>query len=244
MEQKEWFKDWFSSEYYKILYRNRDEKEAELFISNLIKKIKLPQGSKVWDNACGKGRHSYIFSKNGLNVVGTDINEKNINEAKEKYPFDNVQFFIHDMRKEFYVNYFDLAVNLFTSIGYFEHLYEEKKVIKVMANSIKKNGYLVIDFFNPVYVTQYIVPLEIKTINNIQFIIKREIKNNIVIKTIEIKEGDLIKKYTERVRILNNTFFENEFRLNKINLLQVFGDYELNPYNDKSPRMIFLGKKI
>lgn len=41
MEQKEWFKDWFSSKYYKILYQNRDEKEAEIFVKNLVKKNKF-----------------------------------------------------------------------------------------------------------------------------------------------------------------------------------------------------------
>ena len=31
--------DWFNSEYYHILYRNRDNKEAETFINNIIKKL-------------------------------------------------------------------------------------------------------------------------------------------------------------------------------------------------------------
>ena len=30
-----WFVNWFDSHYYHILYKNRDEKEAQIFIDNL-----------------------------------------------------------------------------------------------------------------------------------------------------------------------------------------------------------------
>ena len=33
----DWFKDWFDSKYYHILYQNRDEKEADNFLSELSK---------------------------------------------------------------------------------------------------------------------------------------------------------------------------------------------------------------
>ncbi|NBU90351.1 MAG: SAM-dependent methyltransferase, partial [Flavobacteriia bacterium] len=34
--QKEWFAEWFNTEYYHILYQDRNEEEANRFISNLI----------------------------------------------------------------------------------------------------------------------------------------------------------------------------------------------------------------
>ena len=40
-----WFANWFDSSYYHILYKNRDEKEAELFIDNLIRNSKLTKGA-------------------------------------------------------------------------------------------------------------------------------------------------------------------------------------------------------
>ncbi|NQX98132.1 MAG: hypothetical protein HRT73_09675, partial [Flavobacteriales bacterium] len=39
-ENSEWFEDWFDSPYYHILYKNRDDKEAKDFISNLINYLK------------------------------------------------------------------------------------------------------------------------------------------------------------------------------------------------------------
>ena len=38
--------NWFNSDYYHILYKNRDKKEAEFFINNLIKKLKIKEKSK------------------------------------------------------------------------------------------------------------------------------------------------------------------------------------------------------
>ena len=53
----DWFKNWFDSKYYHILYKNRDEQEAVFFLNKIINHIKLKKG-KVLDVACGKGRHA------------------------------------------------------------------------------------------------------------------------------------------------------------------------------------------
>src|SRR5690606_6618956 len=34
-EKNDWFRDWFGSPYYRILYRNRDEQEARAFVARL-----------------------------------------------------------------------------------------------------------------------------------------------------------------------------------------------------------------
>ena len=53
-----WFKDWFNSDYYHILYKNRNDKEAKAFIDNLIENLNLTRNSKLIDIGCGKGRHA------------------------------------------------------------------------------------------------------------------------------------------------------------------------------------------
>jgi len=244
MEHHEWYKEWFQTKYYEILYRQRDENEAELFISNFLRHLNLRKGSYVWDNACGKGRHAYIFSKFGYNVIGTDLCENCIDYAKNKYPLPNLSFFVHDMRREFYVNFFDLVVNLFTSLGYFEYDYEERKVIKVMTDALKNKSYLVIDFLNPNFVKQNIVPHETFIVENILFKIERSINNNIVTKKIFIIDKGKEYTYYEKVKLLSQEFFLIEFNRNSVEVLNIFGDYQLNSFSEKdSPRMIFIGQK-
>ncbi len=74
-----WFANWFDSPHYHTLYKNRDEKEAQVFIDNLIDYLQIPKGSKLIDIACGKGRHAKYFNKKGMDVVGVDLSQNSIN---------------------------------------------------------------------------------------------------------------------------------------------------------------------
>lgn len=245
MEQKNmWYKKWFDTEYYHILYSNRNEDEANRFIHNIQEILSLPKNSIVWDTACGKGRHCYVFHKLGYNVIGTDISPNNIKAAKKNYKNISDNFFLHDIRREFYQNYFNLVVNLFTSIGYFDYLYEEQKAISVICKACKINGYVIIDFLNPQYLIQKIVSHETKEINHIVFNIKREIKEGFVFKYIEVIDKNNKYHFQERVRLLSFDFIEKELHKNNVKLVQSFGDYNLSTFHPKtSERMIFIGKK-
>ena len=59
----EWFKDWFDSPYYHILYKDRNFDEAEQFINNLLTFLKPETNSRFLDLGCGKGRHSVFLNK-------------------------------------------------------------------------------------------------------------------------------------------------------------------------------------
>ena len=142
-----WFATWFDSPYYHLLYKNRDEKEAQVFIDNLIEKLQLKKGSKLIDIACGKGRHATYFNKKGMNVVGVDLSPNSIASAKQNEN-NNLQFSVHDMREVYKENHFDIVTNLFTSFGYFENKDDEQKAINAMAENLKTDGVLIIDFMN------------------------------------------------------------------------------------------------
>ena len=62
MALKEWYRDWFNSPFYHKLYFERDENEAQNFISRLLEHLKPPQDSLILDAACGKGRHSRFIA--------------------------------------------------------------------------------------------------------------------------------------------------------------------------------------
>lgn len=248
MEHQEWYKKWFNTKYYHLLYHYRNEQEAEYFISNIIKHLQLPKNSVIWDNACGKGRHSYFLSKLGYKVIGTDISENNIRVANENYKNSNLSFFIHDMRREFYANYFDVVLNLFTSIGYFNYEYEEKKSIKVMAHALKNNGYIIIDFFNPYPLMQNTNKntLEKKEVKGILFEIEKIIdESKRVIKKIKVIDKQKEYYFEEIVRLLPKEFFIQTLEENKIKVQKIWGEYDLSEYQPNvSKRMIFLGKKL
>ena len=165
-----WFANWFNSPYYHTLYKNRDEKEAEFFIENLVQYLNLKKRKKLLDIACGKGRHATYFNSLGFDVLGIDLSPNSIISAKENEN-KTLQFFEHDMREVYQKNQFDVATNLFTSFGYFEKDSDEQKAINAMASNLKKEGTLVIDFMNAKNVIANLVASEQKILDSITFIL-------------------------------------------------------------------------
>ncbi|HNU60379.1 MAG TPA: SAM-dependent methyltransferase, partial [Aquaticitalea sp.] len=64
----QWYASWFDTPYYHILYQDRDHADAQHFMDVLTNYLNLPQGGKILDLACGKGRHSVY-----LNSLGYDV---------------------------------------------------------------------------------------------------------------------------------------------------------------------------
>ena len=238
-----WFAHWFDSPYYHTLYKNRDEKEAQVFIDNLIDYLQIPKGSKLIDIACGKGRHAKYFNKKGMDVVGVDLSQNSINTAK-KDENKNLQFSVHDMRENYQENAFDVVTNLFTSFGYFENNKDEQKAINAMENNLKKEGILIIDFMNAKKVIANLVLNEQKMINNIQFDITRQVKDGFILKDIRITDRKEQQQFQEKVKAITLADY-SEFITNAgLKIIDIFGNYKLDNFDEEiSDRLILICKK-
>ena len=243
-ENTKWFEEWFDSDHYHLLYGHRNEEEADLFTNALLRLLQPAAGAAVLDMACGRGRHSFSLFKKGLKVTGIDLSARNIAFAKQQ-EMDGLQFFIHDMRKPFRVNYYDIALNLFTSIGYFDRQKEDADVVKAAAMGLNSGGFFVIDFMNASKVLQGLVKKENKTVDGILFTIEREFTENIITKKITFTCEGKEHCFIEKVRALRRADFESFFLTAGLKTLHLFGDYSLGPYDEKnSPRLILVAQKI
>ena len=238
-----WFEDWFNSSYYHILYKHRNCNEAELFIDNLMHFLHPEKDAQFLDLACGKGRHAIYLSKNKFNVTGIDLAAESIAEAS-KFEHKHLSFFEHDMRKVFRINYFDYILNLFTSFGYFENEKDDYATINAVSKALKPNGTFVFDFFNVQKVIANLVETETQTIDNIEFKITRHIENKFIIKQISVIDNGKHFSFQERVKALTLNDFEKYFAANKLKIVHLFGNYQLEKYNEiDSDRLIIIAKK-
>ena len=238
-----WFANWFDSPYYHLLYKNRDEKEAQVFIDNLIEKLQLKKGSKLIDIACGKGRHATYFNKKGMNVVGVDLSPNSIASAKQNEN-NNLQFSVHDMREVYKENHFDIVTNLFTSFGYFENKDDEQKAINAMVENLKSDGVLIIDFMNIKKIIANLISSEKKTIDGITFNIKRSVQNNHIIKDIEIIDDNETQHFQEKVKAITLADFSAFVSNVGLNIIDIFGNYKLDDFDATiSDRLILICKK-
>lgn len=236
-----WFASWFDSPYYHILYKERDEKEAQLFMDNIVHYLNLPEDSKILDLACGKGRHSIYLNQMGFQVTGADLSSNSIAIAKD-FENETLNFVEHDMRKPF-VQKFDAIFNLFTSFGYFENEEDNFTTLKAIKESVSEYGFAVIDFMNVPNVLSNLVPEEVKNVENIDFHIKRYLKNGYIYKEIDFEDQGEKYHFTEKVKAITLEDFETLMENAGIYLLDVFGDYKLKKYHkQESERLILIFK--
>ncbi|RSK40309.1 class I SAM-dependent methyltransferase [Mangrovimonas spongiae] len=235
----QWYASWFDTPYYHILYKDRNYKEAELFMNNLTAYLNLPEQGCILDLACGKGRHSIFLNTLGYNVIGADLSEQSIAYAKQ---FENgsLKFKVHDMSRPFGQK-FDAVFNLFTSFGYFDDDNDNLKTIKAIKENLKPHGFGVIDFMNVNYVLDNLTPESTKTIDGITFNLERFFKDDHLYKSISFHDNGQDFQFEERVKALHLHDFESFFNEAGIYLLDVFGDYNLSKFNPKtSERLIMI----
>ena len=236
-----WFSTWFDSPYYHILYKNRNEEEAQVFMDNITNYLNMPENGTILDLACGKGRHSIYLNKLGYQVTGVDLSENSIAIANESSN-ESLQFKTHDMREPVNETY-DAVFNLFTSFGYFDTYEDNIKTLKAIKDSINEYGFGVIDFFNADFIIENLVAEETKEIDGITFNIKRFVENKKIIKEIRFEDKGKTYNFTEKVSAFTLSDFEAMMEEAGIYLLEIFGDYKLKKfYKTQSERLIMIFK--
>ncbi|RZJ89575.1 MAG: class I SAM-dependent methyltransferase [Chryseobacterium sp.] len=242
--QRKWFQYWFNSPYYHILYSQRNDEEAEFLIDNLSAFLKPTPESRILDIACGRGRHAVYLNKKGYDVTGIDLSEQSIRYAKQ---FENrhLHFFVHDMRKLAFINYFDIALNLFTSFGYFETEKDHVNALKSFRKGIKPDGYLVIDYFNTQKIIKNLNPQETKLMEGIEFHIHKFVSEGKIIKRINFEHKSKAFSFEERVQAFTLVDFERMLEKSGLAITATFGNYKLDAYDETySDRLILVCKKI
>lgn len=239
--ESSWFASWFDTPYYHILYKDRNYREAQIFMDNLTHYLNLPEQAKVLDLACGKGRHSIYLNQLGFKVLGVDLSENSI-EIANKNANDTLNFKVHDMREPI-KEQFDAVFNLFTSFGYFENDEDNLKTLVSIKENLSEYGFAVIDFMNVPYVLDQLVAEETKSVDGIDFHLKRYLLDGYILKEINFTDKGQDFHYTEKVRALTLDDFKQMMEQAGIYLLDTFGDYKLKKYHKKdSERLIMIFK--
>lgn len=233
-----WFKTWFNTSYYHILYSDRNYEEAESFITHLIEDITLPDNAKIIDLACGKGRHSVFLNKMGYKVLGVDLSEESIAHNKQ-YENETLKFRVHDIRDALPEKNIDAVFSLFTSFGYFDDIEDDKKVFRSVYNSLKNHGVFVLDFLNQKYVKNTLVEHTTIEKQGITFDIQKRIEDEHVIKDIRFEHEGESHYYFERVKLHTLEEIETIAKEQGFKKVKIYGDYHLGKFElESSPRCI------
>jgi SAM-dependent methyltransferase len=118
-------------------------REAE----QILTLVHLPPDAAVLDLCCGPGRHSLEFARRGFQVTGVDRTARYLATARAAATREGltVEFVQEDMRHFHRPEAFDLALNLFSSFGYFEDMAEDLQVLQHLYASLKPGGQVLLE---------------------------------------------------------------------------------------------------
>lgn len=241
----DWFKDWFNTPYYHLLYRHRDQTEASRFIENLLMHLNPGMRSRMLDLACGKGRHALMLANKGFDVTGVDLSEASINSALS-FAKPNLDFYIQDMRIPCRVNYFHYVFSFFTSFGYFKSDRENLKVFKAVNQSLLPKGTYVLDYLNVVPALTKMNTESTAEENGILFKTRKFNDQKFIYKEIEVHDPAFSSPlhFEEAVRIYYAEQLSDMLKKAGLVVKDIFGDYQLNSFDQQlSPRVILIAKK-
>ncbi|SDN58225.1 Methyltransferase domain-containing protein [Paenibacillus sp. yr247] len=239
-----WYQESFGDDYLKV-YKHRDLQGAYHEVKKMIDWLGLKQGAEVLDLCCGMGRHSMALAEFGYEVTGVDLSEVLLNEAVNLDNSKQVKWLHGDMRKVPLERQFDAVVNLFTSFGYFDNDEQNEKVLHEMYRLLKENGRFIIDFLNPGYVQEHLVPQSDRTEEDMLIRETRVIEDGCVRKRIVISQkGAPDRHYLEQVKLYDRAAFEMMLDKAGLHIDNVYGGYDGQAYEaETSSRLIFVGHK-
>ncbi len=160
------------SQYYNLLYEDKDYIAETNYIDHLIKNYK-PKSTNILELGSGTGKHAFLLSKKGYQVVGLERSADMVAIANlENNP--GVHFEVADITHFNLNRSFDVATSLFHVISY---LTDNKSLIQTFKNvhhHLNKEGLFIFDVWHSPAVHHQIPEKRTKRLHNAQIEVVRE----------------------------------------------------------------------
>ncbi|NLF31189.1 MAG: class I SAM-dependent methyltransferase [Planctomycetes bacterium] len=249
----EWFKNFYANDYFKYRYEPRLEEVPALEVDFIYDQGNLAavhgRRPRVLDICCGIGRHARPLAARDCEVVGVDLSEANIDaaaaRARDEGLADRCRFIRDDIRAFEPPGAFDLAINIFTSFGYFESDAADAIVFAKAAASLRPGGRFILDVANREAIIANCKPRE-----------RRGRRGNYVIDETSIDlttsrmtshwtfvRGKERAEHTIRVRLYALHELIRLGDAHGLTFTAAFGDFDASPHTARSPRCIYVGTK-
>lgn len=203
---------------------------------SLIKKYFSLEGANVLDAGCGNGRLSGPLSGIGANVYSVDLVIDVIIIAKSRYP--SVNFIASDIRQlPFKDHTFDYVISAYSSLGYIPS-YLQAELLE-LRRVTKKHGWILIDLLNG---DKKIRGLGCEKIpGGLGIYCRNDIGGSLLQWNLSLSYKN-IGLY--RLCYPYRSLFSIQGILTRAGwkVVDVFGDYNFEPFSKKSNRMILICK--
>lgn len=243
----EWFADeafWRTT--YRFMFSESRLAAAADEVASILALVGRADGA-VLDLACGPGRHSLLLAARGFAVTGVDRSAYLLERARERggeLGLD-VEWVEADMRDFRRPDSFDLALNLFTSFGFFRDDADNQRVLENVATSLRSGGAFVLDIAGKEVLARIFNPTA-----------SREVEDGLIIHRRTVADGWnrlenewilLLGGTSHRFRFSHWIYSGREitgmFQQAGFADVQLFGDFQGRPYGPDASRLVVVGRK-
>ncbi len=130
-------------------------------VDGVERMLGLAPDMRILDVCCGYGRHALELARRGYHhVIGVDASRPLLARARRTARAEGllVTFRQADMRRLPFRRSFDVALNLFTSFGYFAAEAEDLAALRAMARALRPGGRLLMDLLNREWLVRHFQP--------------------------------------------------------------------------------------
>ena len=145
--KREWFDDdSFWRDFYPYMFPDERLSAGVEDVKGVLR-LTRPKGKRVLDLCCGPGRCAIPLAKRRFLVTGVDRTRYLLDkaQARARKARVKVEWIKQDMRDFVRPDYFDLALNMFTSFGYFDDKQEDMVVLRNILANLRAGGSSLID---------------------------------------------------------------------------------------------------
>ncbi|MDW8031088.1 MAG: class I SAM-dependent methyltransferase [Candidatus Bipolaricaulota bacterium] len=243
----EWWQSFFDETTGQIMFYEEAWQRAEQSCDALVSLLGLQPGAKILDLACGPGRFAIPLARRSFRVVGLDICEIYLEQARAKAKEHGLQIeFVHgDMRAIPFESEFDAVINLFTSFGYFEREEDHLQVLKEVRKSLKPGGRFLLELQNRDWLIKNFRPRNWQEYPD--FFVLEESKMNFARNRIEsrwiVLKGAERKEYSLSLRVFTLAELLGLFAQAGLNVLGYYSNLRGEPWSLEAQRLALLAER-
>ena len=139
--------DVYSPTWFGLFMDAIDAAQTAREVEFLARQLPLPRHVRVLDVCCGTGRHAAMLVERGYDVMGIDVNERAIAQARSALA-GRATLLIHDMRRiEQLDGSFDLVLMLWQSFGQFDDA-TNLDVLRQIARKLAPGDRFILDIYH------------------------------------------------------------------------------------------------
>jgi SAM-dependent methyltransferase len=240
--------DWFADDsfwetFYPAMFPAERFEATPAQVDQMLALTKF-DGKDVLDLCCGPGRHSAELAARGFNVTGVDRSPFLLAKARERR--SGVEWVHDDMRNFVRPGCYDLAINMFTSFGYFEDKEDDLRVLRNIHTSLRDGGVFLIDVIGKEHLAKVFRPAAAFTTPDGTTLVQRHeifddwtrIRNEWI-----LVEGERAKRFAFHHTVYSAQELKDRIRAAGFGDVSVYGDLEGREYGTDARRLVAVARK-